>query len=74
MSEGMQQTHADLCHISDSMRELPSATYFQRFHLSASVHGSNCLQKFSSGFTCLGWNRKLNDLPGSGFNVETIVC
>ena len=35
-------------------RVLPSATYLQRVHLSVSVSGSNCLQKFASAIAHLG--------------------
>ena len=43
-------------------RELPSATYLERFHRSVSVRGSNCLPR-----SC-AWAgiEELSDLPGSG--------
>ena len=39
---------ADTHAVSLVERELPSATYLERFHPSVSVRGSNCLQKFAS--------------------------
>ena len=50
--EGMHaaDTHA----VSLIERELPSATYLERFHQSVSVRGSNCQQKFASAIARLG--------------------
>ena len=45
---------ADTHAVSLIERELPLATYLERFHLSVSVRGSNCLQKFASMIECLG--------------------
>ena len=45
---------ADTHAISLVERELPSATYLERFHPSVSVRGSNCLQKFASAIARLG--------------------
>ena len=44
------ETHA----VSVLERELPSATYLERFHPSLSVRSSNCLQKFASMIVRLG--------------------
>ena len=49
---------ADTHAVSLVERELPSATYLERFHPSASVRGSNCLQKFTSAIARLGWYRR----------------
>ena len=58
---------ADTHAVSLVERELPSATYPERFHPSVSVRGSNCLQKFTSAIARLGWYiEELSDLPGSG--------
>ena len=48
------------CRITGIQRELPSATYLERFHPSVSVRGSNCncLQKFASAIARLGWYRR----------------
>ena len=55
-SEGMQQTPMPYYWYIE--RELPSATYLERFHPSVSVRGSNCLQKFASAIARLGWYRR----------------
>ena len=49
---------ADTHAVSLVERELPSATYLERFHPSVSVRGSNCLQKFASAIARLGWYRR----------------
>ena len=49
---------ADTHAVSLVERELPSATYLERFHPSVSVRGSNCLQKFASAIARLVWYRR----------------
>ena len=49
---------ADTHAVSLIERELPSATYLEIFHPSASVHGSNCLQMFVSAIVRLGQYRR----------------
>ena len=47
-------------------RELPLATYLERFHPSVSVRGYNCLQKFAIPRSRAWAGREeLSDLPGS---------
>ena len=41
--------------VSRTERDLPSATYHERYHSSVWVRGSNCLQKFTSAIARLGW-------------------
>ena len=53
---------ADTHAVSLIERELPSATYLERFHPSVSVCGSNCLQNFASAIV----REELGDIPGSG--------
>ena len=50
---------ADTHAVSLIERELSSATYLERFHLS------NCLQKFASAIACWAGIEELSDLPGS---------
>ena len=64
---------ADTHAVSLVERELPSATYLERFHPSVSVRGSNCLQKFASAIARLGWYRRAQGSSRIGNTIDRFL-